>query len=569
MASLQTQLQNEFIRGLTFDLRKSSSVKLRTDKSSGTIAAGFWSLHEQDPTTAVDAFSRFQDIAYGQEFYAIAKNLQTLEPIEAIEDFCNIPSLTFPAPPHLHLLTWQAFQAFNNIIQEIQIILNDGDSQLRQTASLNRAVGHNQPYRWRHSLPADRQPGWDDPDRLPEPERHMIYEIAQRWLVMLERIAGEVGDITITEPIAMPYVVGDPVQGQLFVGREDLMRGLEALWGNPQQIQSLILYGHRRMGKTSILKNLRTRLTATESHFNLVYVNLQTVVNLGGGLAELCYFLADEIADALEIKPPDEAQLSQHPEIHFRRFLRTWLKQHPNQGLLIALDEYELLNKWLQDNKLDADFIETLASWIQLDTRLGLVLAGWHDLEEMGDSWQNPIYGKFIAKKVGFLSEAATVRLLREPNENFTLPYDWDLLQKIYRLTYGQPFLVNLIGFELVEHHNRQKFYQRQKRADQLSLTDLDTILTPDFYQRYSNYFQGLREQAEDGCPAALTILDCLCPHADGLPESALTAQLSLNAEHLQATLEHLRHRDLLLSNADQHRLSIPLFRRWLDQFQT
>ena len=148
--SLTTQLKNEVIGGLTFN-RRIKSAPLRTDTNPRAIAAGFWSLHEQDPTTAVEAFSRFQDITYGQEFYTIAKNLQTLEPIEAIEGFRKTPSLTFPDPPHLHPLTWQAF---NNIIQEIQIILNDGDSQLRKTAGLNRAVGalrhiidHNQPYR--------------------------------------------------------------------------------------------------------------------------------------------------------------------------------------------------------------------------------------------------------------------------------------------------------------------------------------------------------------------------------------------------------------------------------------
>lgn len=319
----------------------------------------------------------------------------------------------------------------------------------RSVGALRKIVDRNAPQRWRHSLPAEEQPA--NPERLHEAERQLVYDIAKRWLEELERIAGEVGDIRISEPIAIPYVVGDPVRGKLFVGREEIMRELAAIWENERQLQSLILYGHRRMGKTSILKNLNDRLQATNPKIASVYINLQNVASLGGGLGELCHFLADEIADALNVAPPPEERLLLYPAITFRNFLKTLLKADPDRGLIVALDEYELLDLWLKKGKLNDDFIEILTSWIQLDERLAFVLAGWHDLEEMGDNWKNPVYGKFIVKPVKFLSADATYRLLREPNENFTLPYEAALLREIYRLTHGQPFLVNLVGFALVE----------------------------------------------------------------------------------------------------------------------
>ena len=43
------------------------------------------------------------------------------------------------------------------------------------------------------------------------------------------------------------------------MGREDIMRHLDELWAGEGERSSVVLYGHRRMGKTSILQNLGAR----------------------------------------------------------------------------------------------------------------------------------------------------------------------------------------------------------------------------------------------------------------------------------------------------------------------
>src|SRR6266540_6814366 len=59
--------------------------------------------------------------------------------------------------------------------------------------------------------------------------------------------------------VANPYIIGNPVHGDMFVGREDVLRRLEELWGQEGPRSSVVLYGHRRMGKTSVLQNLSGR----------------------------------------------------------------------------------------------------------------------------------------------------------------------------------------------------------------------------------------------------------------------------------------------------------------------
>ena len=63
-------------------------------------------------------------------------------------------------------------------------------------------------------------------------------------------------------PPRNPYIagkaLGDP---RGFFGREDVFRLVETVLSSPDQ-NSVVLFGQRRIGKTSILLNLRSRLSS-------------------------------------------------------------------------------------------------------------------------------------------------------------------------------------------------------------------------------------------------------------------------------------------------------------------
>ena len=58
------------------------------------------------------------------------------------------------------------------------------------------------------------------------------------------------------EPFDNPYVAGDPVYPPLLAGRKDIFDRIGEVWSAKDDPDSIILYGHRRMGKSSILRNL-------------------------------------------------------------------------------------------------------------------------------------------------------------------------------------------------------------------------------------------------------------------------------------------------------------------------
>ncbi len=59
--------------------------------------------------------------------------------------------------------------------------------------------------------------------------------------------------------VANPFITGQPVKGEHFIGRHDVLRRLFSLWQNyPENpIQSAVIYGERTIGKTSLLLQLK------------------------------------------------------------------------------------------------------------------------------------------------------------------------------------------------------------------------------------------------------------------------------------------------------------------------
>ena len=71
-----------------------------------------------------------------------------------------------------------------------------------------------------------------------------------------------------------PYVTGNPVgNSPAFVGREDVLREVQRTLRRSQD-NAIVLYGQRRIGKSSILLHLLARLPEEGSYYP-IYLDLQ------------------------------------------------------------------------------------------------------------------------------------------------------------------------------------------------------------------------------------------------------------------------------------------------------
>ena len=84
-----------------------------------------------------------------------------------------------------------------------------------------------------------------------------------------------------------------------------------------------------------------------------------------------------------------------------------------------------------------------------------------------------PFFASIVPIRVGFLDHPATRHLLANPSLDFPLTYTEDLYTEVHRLTNGQPYLIQLLGFQLTRRYNTQVFEQNRPRDPHLILEDL------------------------------------------------------------------------------------------------
>ena len=521
-------------------------TEIRLNTPARASAAGFWYLNEQQPDKATEAFAVVRELLYGEEMFTLAQIL-TFYQTRELAEITSLKLPSSPNPPLLRETTWQAIASLQRVIADVQLVQYSVSRSVRSFA-LNRALG-------------ELETILDSPDIIPQSERNLIIQTAKKWQQILLQVTGKIGDISITQPVTIPYIIGDPVQGNLFVGREDIIRQLEELWVKGYQLQSVALYGHRRMGKTSILLNASNCLG---SKVQVAYVNLLRVGDCSQGVGELLIFITDAIAKTVKIAPPADRDLLDLPYLTFERYIQQVI-ENVESGLIVALDEFEKIEELIDAGNINQDFIGFLRGMVQMSSKIAFVFAGLHTLDEMTEDYFNPFFASIIPIQVGFLSLGATRQVLANPDDDFLLDYKPEALDRIYELTHGQPYLTQLVGFLLVRLYNDQVFEIGRPRDPMFTLEDVETVINdPEFFSRGRYYFTGVWGQAAQGASGQQEILKALAPHLEGMNLDRLSQETGIKKTSLQEALKTLERHDVVRESDGCYSITVELFRRWV-----
>lgn len=255
------------------------------------------------------------------------------------------------------------------------------------------------------------------------------------------------------------------------------------------------------------------------------------------------------------------------------------------RGLIIALDEFETIEELIELGQLDTRFMGFLRGLIQINpAKLAFVFAGLHTLEEMTANYFKPFFASVIPINVGFVSAGASKTLLANPtnqdvsslpqinqasvidnpDNDFLLDYTGEALDLIYNLTSGQPYLTQLIGFQLIRNYNDQVFEQGNSRNPIFTIEDVGAVISNSFFQQGRYYFEGVWGQAAQGAPAQQEIIIALAPHQDGLGKDELISETGLDLEQLSVAIDTLERHDVIAESNGNYRIIVELFRRWV-----
>jgi hypothetical protein len=286
-------------------------------------------------------------------------------------------------------------------------------------------------------------------------------------------VAGEVKSMSGTsvpareraENITNPYVVGRPLTGasaSLYVGREDVFAWLAENLDVVGPPNALLLYGERRIGKTSTLYQLvegprgRPLREGAARRLWPAYVDLQRLA--GCHTDEWLRRLARDIYRQVAHHRPSRAMprsLAGEDSAYaaFDRAL-DHLEQHLPAGdlILLAVDELEQLRAGIDAGALDPAVAPFLRSQAQHRSRLALVFSGSYGL--LDDSWR-PLIDLTARYELRPLDFEAVAALIRAPLAG-ELSYDDAAVEQIWQQTGGRPFPIQAICHRLVSMRNRQ-----------------------------------------------------------------------------------------------------------------
>lgn len=258
-----------------------------------------------------------------------------------------------------------------------------------------------------------------------------------------------------------PYVVGTPVpHTQYFYGRESLLSFVRDTLNPPQQ-RVVVLYGQRRVGKTSLLYQLARYLS---EQYNTVYFDLMGQANRP--LVQALYEIAIQIADTLWIEPPPAFT---HPH-DFRRFLHEVCLSYSENPLLLLFDEFDDLSN-VDDVHPEAagqTLFDYLRELLQVSLPVAFVFVVGRRLTELPENFQS-ILKQAPSRRVSLLSWENTARLITEPASG-QLHYHSEAVEAIYQLTSGHPYFTQLICFEIF-----RLAYHRQDTV--ITASDVESVL--------------------------------------------------------------------------------------------
>lgn len=417
-------------------------------------------------------------------------------------------------------------------------------------------------------------------------------------------------------PLKSPFVIGGPLGGSsLFKGRERLIQELVDVLSNPSQTGSVVLFGQKRSGKTSILINLAEHLererfiipvrfdmggllglpvvaadpslTADQLDHRLQRATARMLFSFCGEIEKKCADLNQQAGWAIQLEPMTDVEFFQEPGpgVQFKRYLRRLQENNPRYRLLLMLDEFTRLMDHIDGDLIDSGVMHLFKSLID-EHLLSFVICGVNEVLPVVNRFANQLVASRI-RQVDYLSEQATTELISEP---IRLPdggsrfYSEHEVREVFNLTAGNPYYSQIFGDRIVIYLNEQGIAritmadlarvvdQMTTGADRLSAVEFDNLY------RYKLAADQPRDVILEGLLVHLIAHETTSKSY--VESSALYARIKefVAEEEFTAAIERLernqtlveefhdvvRRRNLPTQRVRSFRLRVDLFRLWV-----
>ena len=231
-----------------------------------------------------------------------------------------------------------------------------------------------------------------------------------------------------------PYIAGNPVHGQgKFIGRQGVLRDIEQTLHNPS-MNAIALFGQRCIGKTSVLLHIEQELAAGKD-FRPIYFDLQDKASLP--LAELLYQMAQKVSLITRVALPKRGQFDQDGRFFQERFVPAAVETSKNQGLVLLLDEFDVLDQ-LQQEQAGATFFPYLRDWMKTARGIQFVFVLGRRPEELSIDPLSTFKG-IHSLRLSLMTKEDSEIIIRQSEKNGSLTWSNEAVKRVWQWTQGHP----------------------------------------------------------------------------------------------------------------------------------
>ena len=355
-----------------------------------------------------------------------------------------------------------------------------------------------------------------------------------------------------------PYVSGNPLKdAEKFFGREDIIREVMHMLRHPDE-KAIVLYGQRRIGKTSILLQLIQRLT-TEGQFSPVFFDLQD--RASSSLSDVLYKLAQTVNASLKLPMPDPDRFDEHGSYFQMEFLPEATRHAAPGGLVILFDEFDVMDTPKKGQAAQA-FFPYLRNCLTDLKLVQFVFVIGRRPEELSTDTLSTFKG-IRAARVSLLDHTATLALVRQSETKGSLFWSDAAIERVWDWTHGHTYCAQLIC-SVVWENMQEKSNSAQNPKVQPD--DVDQAI-PEALRNGANAFHWIWDglpPAERVVMAAMAEVDDESINQSDIEEVLNKSGVRLIVRELKLAPATLVDWELLVPSNGGYRFSVPLLRQWV-----
>ena len=389
--------------------------------------------------------------------------------------------------------------------------------------------------------------------------------------------------ISIDNPYAT-YAEGSIVDSEeMFFGRSELIRNIARVLQAPStQGKSIVIFGQKRSGKSSVLFHLKKKLECQKELLILDIGNIASNIDESSGVPfpyQFLWSILQKLADALEDKEYREGITALNPDIpsasdffahptpitYFKTVFDRYQRQIArtaewrNVRIVLLIDEFSYIHQMIVESRIPESFMKNWKALLQ-ENYFSVVLVGQDDMPKFKEKFPNE-FGTTQDERVTYLREEDAQGLIEEPIGGNR--YIEQSTERILELTAGSPFYIQIFCNRLVEYMNRE-------RVPSVSSADVERVkhelvrgvnaLSQDKFDNLINSGDASKDAISDQDILNVLKAIALASQNGSCTREDIDCETDCSVENI---LDDLVQRDVIKKEQAQYSIRVGLFKEW------